>query len=70
MLIIEFREFWECEAQIEGSLTKIHIQRRDTEAGMLVAYHLGGLARWHIMWLGLLGWENGTACRGEKPEFT
>ena len=39
---VDFRQFQEWEAQNDDSLDKIHIQRRDNEAVMVVEYHLGG----------------------------
>ena len=40
--IVDFREFSELDARNQGPLAKIHAQRRDTEVGMDVGYHLGG----------------------------
>ena len=45
---IDFREFWEREAQNENSAAKIHIQRRDVDVGTVVVYHLGGRLAHHV----------------------
>ena len=52
---VEFRDFQEQEARNKAFLAKLYTQRRDTEVGMVVAYHLGdrlgiffyGLGTWH-----------------------
>ena len=39
---VDFREFQEFEARNEGPRAKPHTRIRDTEAGTVVIYHLGG----------------------------
>jgi len=42
LLKIEFREFQEFEAHNKALRAKLHIRIRDTEVGMVTAYHLWG----------------------------
>ena len=37
---VDFRQFQGLEAQNDDSLAKSHMWRRETEVGMVVAYHL------------------------------
>ena len=51
---VDFREFQELKAQNDDSQAKSHIQRRCSEAGMVVACHLGGRLGMEcgLRWLG------------------
>ena len=42
VLIVDFHEFQGIEARNEVSFAKIYVERRCTEADMVVAYHVGG----------------------------
>ena len=42
MPMVDFREFQECEVQNNASCAKAHIQRRDSEVGMVFVFHLVG----------------------------
>lgn len=59
VLKIDFRQFQELEAQNDGSRATAHMQRRFTEAGMVVACHLGGLLDVEVG-LHALGWKMGS----------
>ena len=52
---VDFHEFEECGAETKVSLSKIHIQRRDTEVGMVFDNHHGGRRGPSCD-----GWGNGT----------
>ena len=51
----DFREFQELKARNDDSLSKAHVQRRCSEAGVVIACHLGGrlgmeffgVGKWH-----------------------
>ena len=58
---VDFCQFQEHEARNEAFLAKLHIQRRDTVVGMVVACHLGGLLR---AWVGVAGFV-GTMAQSE-----
>ena len=52
------------DARNQGPLAKIYTQRRDTEVGMVVAYHLGDRLGTSCVGLGEIV-KNGTVERGE-----
>ena len=59
-----------CEAQNDDSLAKSHTWRKATEAGMVVACHLGGLFEVHA-WVAVAGrfWRNLHIMRHTQSEM-
>ena len=49
---VEFREFQEPEGQNNASRAKMHVQKRHTDVGMVVACHLGGRYGHIMCWNG------------------
>ena len=57
MLIFEFCEFQECEAQNEASRAKLYMRISDAEVGVVAVHNLAGLLedevgceRWEVKW--------------------
>ena len=57
VLTVDFHEFQDIEARNEDSFAKIYIERRCTEADIVVAYHVGGrlgYGLWSWRWVEMM----------------